>query len=115
VGAYPTVKRKLAGVKSPNHRTFSGKLCPTAGIDFLFIHEALQFRNEFVRLEGRGEEFQHTLQIFGLYRFPGLAPAVKAVLRKLADDQNGTRNVLQDIFGVAAEKQVFSTGISVWR
>ena len=115
MGPDPTVERKLVCVESPNHRTFPGKLRPTPGVDFLLIHEALQFRNEFVRLEGRGEEFQHTLQIFGLYRFPGLAPAVKAVLRKLADDQNGTRNVLQDIFGVAAEKQVFSTGISVWR
>ena len=50
---HPTVQREPVHVESPDHRTFPGKLRLTGGIDFLFIHEALQFRHEFVRLEGR--------------------------------------------------------------
>ena len=73
----------MARVEAADHRTLAAKLGRTARIDFLLIDKALQFGHEFVRLEGGGKEFQHTLQVFDLYRFPGLDPGVKAVLISL--------------------------------
>src|ERR1700675_1779790 len=49
----PAMERKPAGIKTTDHRTISTKLRRVAGVDFLLIHEALQFRYEFIRLEGR--------------------------------------------------------------
>jgi len=74
------MESKTARLEAANHRALAGKLRRTAAINFLLIHEALQLRHKFVRLKGRGEEFQHTLRVINVYRFPGIIFIVKAVL-----------------------------------
>ncbi len=53
VGTNATMKRESASVETADYRAVPDKLGRTARIDFLFIHEALQFRHEFVGSEGR--------------------------------------------------------------
>ncbi len=53
VNSDPAMEREPAGIEAADHRTISTKLRRVAGVDFLLIHEALQFRHEFIRLEGR--------------------------------------------------------------
>jgi hypothetical protein len=83
VDSHPTLERETARVEAADHRTLAAKLGRTARIDLLLIDQALQFCYEFIRLEGGGKEFQHTLPVFDLYRFPGFGPGVKAVLISL--------------------------------